>query len=626
MIRTNRAIPRLFDCFWFLGEKVRKQLCGTWAETFRRYIFPKLPVKELSQKYREDFGRPSKNLHTGLGLLVLQQMHDTTDEETLQRLAYDLRWQYALQVEETTDEELYMCGRTLWGLRQKAMELGLDEKLFAVASDGLLAAGGVEVGPQRMDSVHVKSNMKRLGRLRLMGRVIQVFLKNMRRRDAGRYGQVGEEIRQRYLGLKRGEEIFSQVKPSETGETLAMAAQNLCDLVEQFSGVEEVERMHSYQIMRRVLGEQCWVVEEEGGGKEVAVKAAKEVGGDSLQNPSDEEAGYSGHKGQGYTMQVMENFTKEEVATTPRLITYVEVTSAAVTDHHAVEPALEAVGKREVRPQVLLADSLYGSDENMAKARTLGVELVSPVNSQEKSGRMPLSAFGVDEENVIVECPGGQAPQRVKREKELVTVWFDRKVCEGCSQKEKCPVFWSKKRTRLPYELKAMRSSRRRQAEKGPEFRERYRWRSGIESSFSEMDRRTGVKHLRVRGMKAVRFSVFLKALGLNILRFTAWLAGGEVRSVVGLEKGISKGITALVKAIFSNYFGGGGWWKGFSEGTRPIKFPVLAEVAGFWNEKIECLFLCDDFLQGHHIIGNPRSNGLGLEPQDPRFRKGETS
>jgi hypothetical protein len=35
----------------------------------------------------------------------------------------------------------------------------------------------------------------------------------------------------------------------------------------------------------------------------------------------------------------------------------------------------------------------------------------------------------------------------------------------------------------------------------------------------SEYDRRTGVKHLRVRGLKAVRFCAILKATGLNILR-----------------------------------------------------------------------------------------------------------
>ena len=41
----------------------------------------------------------------------------------------------------------------------------------------------------------------------------------------------------------------------------------------------------------------------------------------------------------------------------------------------------------------------------------------------------------------------------------------------------------------------------------------------------SEFDRRTGVKHLRVRGFKAVRFSATLKALGLNILRAAVVMA-----------------------------------------------------------------------------------------------------
>ncbi len=203
MIRTNSSIPKLFDCLWFLGQKLQKQLRSTWAEVIRQHILPKLPVRELSESYRKDRGRPTKNLRTGLGLLVLQQMHDTTDEETVQRLGYDLRWQYALNVSRTSEEELYLCTRTLWGLRQKAMDRGLEEKLFAVASDGLMRAGGVTGQQQRMNSVQVKSNMRRLGRLRLLGRVNQAFLRSLQREDPEGYGRVGEEIRKRYVGGKR---------------------------------------------------------------------------------------------------------------------------------------------------------------------------------------------------------------------------------------------------------------------------------------------------------------------------------------------------------------------------------------------------------------------------------------
>jgi len=67
-----------------------------------------------------------------------------------------------------------------------------------------------------------------------------------------------------------------------------------------------------------------------------------------------------------------------------------------------------------------------------------------------------------------------------------------------------------------------MRLSKRRAYEQTDEFKDRYRWRSGSEATMSEYDRRTGVKHLRVRGLKAVRFCATLKAIGVNIFRATA--------------------------------------------------------------------------------------------------------
>ncbi len=62
-------------------------------------------------------------------------------------------------------------------------------------------------------------------------------------------------------------------------------------------------------------------------------------------------------------------------------------------------------------------------------------------------------------------------------------------------------------------------------------FKDRYRWRAGVEATMSEYDMRTGVKHLRVRGIKAVRFCATLKALGVNILRAAAVRAAKMVPS-----------------------------------------------------------------------------------------------
>jgi hypothetical protein len=215
-------------------------------------------------------------------------------------------------------------------------------------------------------------------------------------------------------------------------------------------------------------------------------------------------------------------------------------------------------------PKQVVADSHYGSDEDVQAAAQEGVELVAPVSNTEKSGPLPLAAFAINEQGVVTGCPGGQVPVRVRVVEKGVTVWFDPGGCERCAQQERCPVIRSRKKVRLRYDKVAMRSSRRRQAEAGEEFREKYRMRSGIESSFSQLDRRTGVKHLRVRGIKAVRFCVFLKALGLNILRFAAWLAGGGVALVPGPKKDGLRPQTDLQKAFFSRLLSEGWSFRSF--------------------------------------------------------------
>ena len=85
-----------------------------------------------------------------------------------------------------------------------------------------------------------------------------------------------------------------------------------------------------------------------------------------------------------------------------------------------------------------------------------------------------------------------------------------------------CPVKPGKKHYYLRYEEKTMRLAQRRAYEQTEEFKDQYRWRAGVEATMSEYDRRTGVKHLRVRKFKAVRFAAVLKATGLNIFRAAA--------------------------------------------------------------------------------------------------------
>ena len=73
----------LFDPWSFLSPKRRLILDQIWPGLFQKEILCELPVLELASFFNEGFGRPTKELHTVLGTLVLQQMFDLTDEEAV---------------------------------------------------------------------------------------------------------------------------------------------------------------------------------------------------------------------------------------------------------------------------------------------------------------------------------------------------------------------------------------------------------------------------------------------------------------------------------------------------------------------------------------------------------------
>jgi len=52
----------------------------------------------FSSLYCADDGRPSKATADMIGILILKDKEDLTDEETVRRFAYGLDWQYALDM------------------------------------------------------------------------------------------------------------------------------------------------------------------------------------------------------------------------------------------------------------------------------------------------------------------------------------------------------------------------------------------------------------------------------------------------------------------------------------------------------------------------------------------------
>ena len=87
----------MFSPFERLGPKRLALLESSWAHLFREEILHKLPAQKLFHLYDDFKGRPTKELYAMLGIVLLQQMEDLTDEEAVHQFAFNIMWHYALK-------------------------------------------------------------------------------------------------------------------------------------------------------------------------------------------------------------------------------------------------------------------------------------------------------------------------------------------------------------------------------------------------------------------------------------------------------------------------------------------------------------------------------------------------
>jgi len=218
---------------------------------------------------------------------------------------------------------------------------------------------------------------------------------------------------------------FSTGMGRPTDELVAMTGAMLLQHMHDLTDEETIPSMDSYQLMTRILKEQCITAQGENTDEpRVTLKPNKDIPSDSLQNPSDPDAGYSGHKGKGYQVQIAETYSTEEDAETLSLITYVDVQAAHESDADALIPYLEAAEQRGVKPEEISADTLCGSDDNHEAAKQKGVDLITPAPDPQKDLFCTLTDFEFSENGFVISCPGGCQPVKKSGKKDRFTIAF----------------------------------------------------------------------------------------------------------------------------------------------------------------------------------------------------------
>jgi hypothetical protein len=476
MYRRSDPQKPLFDAGGLMPPEKRQRCEKTWAGPFREHALPMLRnvEDEFAELFDEKLGRPNRPVELVLGVLILKDMFDLTDEETLEALEYDLRWGYALGREP---EEMHLCQKTLHNFRAGMIEHEKSKVAFVRVTQQLIEALGVKVQRQRLDSKHILSNFAVLSRLGLFCETIRVFLQEVKNVDEKAYEGLPEGIRKRH-----GEEsCYKDARKGEGPRRLKVVARDVYRLMERFEKDEAVRKTQGWKLLKRLFEEQCELKRESRkpgkdeddhgeGAAPVEVKEAKKVSSDSLQTPHDEDATYSGHKGKGYSVQVAETCSEGNEV---NVITEVEVTPAREDDSKATMPVVEALEKGGMKPKEMVRDTSFSGAKNAAELSKRGVNLTAPA-----------PAMGKPEPGKEYPEPEAKCPQNAKEAGE----WL-------------------------------------RRQEASATFKQKYAIRAGIEATNSELARGHGLSKLRVRGGVRVKLAAYFKALACNVKRaLRCWL------------------------------------------------------------------------------------------------------
>ena len=509
-----------------------KYMQQDWPGLFRTQILHLMPVGKIAENFHPTIGCPTKELYSMAGAIFLKEFFNLTIEKLVRRYLTSSDWQYALNVSPITAS---MSHATVERYTKLFVEDDIAADVFHRVTSALIEALELDVSRQRLDSTHVFSDMATFGRSKLMGVTIKRFLTQLKRHHQPAYDALPEELTVRYAPSQA--KLFGDFKGGRK-QLRQTVADDLLFLVNRFAEDQAVANRTSYQAMTQVLREQCDISEDK-----TAVEVKSKTGGNVMQNPSDPDATYDGHKGPGYQVQISETCSKSNEQ---QFITGVNVEPAHCSDTDALEPMLNQLEAHGRTPELLHADTHYGSDANTVAAGEHGVDLQSPVSSSTSGNEddLTLDDFVIDEKSETVSrCPNGYEPESSEHDSKSgkTTTVMKSSDCEKCEFAGQCPVNKIKGHYILHHTPAQWRLAARRAEQATDEFKENYAIRAGGESVNSGLKRKTGMGRLRVRGRPQVQMRILLKCAGWNILRALAAMRKRGIRDFSALSSAISQ-------------------------------------------------------------------------------------
>ena len=511
-VKNDNQQLTLLDSTFNLTEREKRMLEKSWAKTFADKVFPAIDESIFSVLYSEKASRPNTPVNVIVGALILKEALNVTDDEIVEAMAFDIRYQYALHT--TSFEEQPMSDRTLSRFRARVLSYETEHDVDLIHECVVKMAKEISdfmnITPekQRMDRLMVAANIRNLSLLELFYTCVANLCKIMDKRGT----KIPDEQHHYIEKDDYNKCIYHKRDMDATERTIVVMKDadiliKICDLTGDFDDTSE------YQLLIRLLKERTII--DDDGSRRLRQKEEVENPSEVLLHPSDPEATFR-YKADGKHLEYVGNVI-ESVGEAGSLVTDYDYQQNICADNQFMKDYLNR-NKDFSDGSFIVADGAYSSEENSRLASEHNLKLVTTNFTGRKPDEIYADFVFTNDGKYLIKCKNNCMPEDCIYDpsNDRSVAYFQISDCTKCPYKERCQPRFLKTRVRKEVSWKSVGRAKQLQYMRTEEFSEYAKFRNGVEAIPSLLRRRYHVDKIPVHGKKCTRLFFGFKIAALD--------------------------------------------------------------------------------------------------------------